>query len=271
MTTNPSVPCKLCGKLLWIGSTSLPEPTCRACRKHLRQRLCEKCGKQFEQKVAKNAGRFCSKLCTVAYQKANAKYTPEQAIEARKASSRARKLNKLKTWDGVPDRVVFDRAYGFCQLGPWCQFPGLPIVLENGWKDPMAPEIDHIIPLSLGGIDVSENKRAAHRLCNTLRGNQMSAAETEFMNSHPELVLKKEELSELPVREKKPKPPKTPKIPRICSCEGCGAEVKLRTCPDCALAVNRHRNQQIYYTRRGLVPPEPWWAASGITEHQAHS
>ncbi len=38
--------------------------------------------------------------------------------------------------------------------------------------DPMAPEVDEVVPVSLGGDPLSRaNTRLAHRLCNQRRGN----------------------------------------------------------------------------------------------------
>jgi hypothetical protein len=94
-----------------------------------------------------------------------------------------------------------------------------------------------------------------------------------FMQAHPELMLTKEQILALPRKKRVPKAPRPPKLPRptrICACEGCETVVITQVCPDCRVAVNRHRAQQHYYLKRGLVPPDPWWAASGLTEHQAH-
>lgn len=43
-------------------------------------------------------------------------------------------------------------------------------------KDPLAPTLDHIVPLSRGGaLNATENVRLAHRSCNMKRGNRMDA------------------------------------------------------------------------------------------------
>jgi len=228
-------------------------------------RPCAQCGNLF--KPQKRKGKFCSRKC---FNESRPQRVDPR--EARKASSRARKLAKQKTWDGIPDREIFERAAWACQLGPWCKTPDRPISADAPWNTPLAPEIDHIIPLSYGGLDAEGNKRAAHRACNQSRNNRMTDGEKLFMREHPELLLAKARLALLPPRKKRePKPPKPPKPVRVCCCEGCDAVCQRRVCPDCAVTVNRHRAQQYYYLKRGLTPPDPWWAASGLTEHQAHS
>jgi HNH endonuclease len=265
-------PCSICGKPAnWNPKGGSREsPTCGRCRRHLRQYLCLQCGKQFDggDRHSGREPKFCSKQCYLdslpAYDKA----------AARKASSRARKLNKIKTWDGVPDREIYERAGGMCQLGSWCKAAGMPIDPEAPKTNELAPNVDHIIPLSLGGIDVSANKRAAHQICNVQRGNRMTSEEIAFMNAHPELLLAPEQISVLPSKKRPVKAPKPPRPVKICACEGCDAVLThggAKFCSDCATHANRHRMQQHYYTRRGLTPPEPWWAASGVTEHAAHS
>ena len=46
--------------------------------------------------------------------------------------------------------------------------------------DPGAPELDHIVPLSMGGdMFARENNRLAHRICNQRKGNRTTTTPTE--------------------------------------------------------------------------------------------
>lgn len=47
---------------------------------------------------------------------------------------------------------------------------------------------DHIIPKSLGGVDLIMNLRPACEVCNGQRASRMNAADTKFMLAHPELI-----------------------------------------------------------------------------------
>jgi hypothetical protein len=50
---------------------------------------------------------------------------------------------------------------------------------------------DHIIPRSMGGLDLIENLRPACEICNNNRGSEMSETELAFLTAHPELVGQK--------------------------------------------------------------------------------
>lgn len=53
-----------------------------------------------------------------------------------------------------------------------CWLCGAAIDLDLPASDPMSFTVDHVQPLSLGGAEVDvRNLRAAHRDCNTKRGN----------------------------------------------------------------------------------------------------
>lgn len=54
-------PCAGCGKPVYRGPRSLPQPTCRDCRRRNRQRICEACGKQYDQ--GSNKRKYCSMRC----------------------------------------------------------------------------------------------------------------------------------------------------------------------------------------------------------------
>jgi len=52
---------------------------------------------------------------------------------------------------------------------PICQTVLNRKIIDN--KDPMYITFDHIVPLSLGGLDLIQNIRLAHQKCNRQRGN----------------------------------------------------------------------------------------------------
>ena len=49
---------------------------------------------------------------------------------------------------------------------PACALCGRPIDYSLKWPDPRCYVVDHIIALEQGGLDVLENKQAAHHTCN---------------------------------------------------------------------------------------------------------
>jgi 5-methylcytosine-specific restriction endonuclease McrA len=56
---------------------------------------------------------------------------------------------------------------------PPCGICGGDIDYSLPHLDPMAYVVDHIVPLNKGGLDVLENKQAAHRSCNRLKSDKL--------------------------------------------------------------------------------------------------
>lgn len=51
-----------------------------------------------------------------------------------------------------------------------CHLCGKLVDASRSGMDPTGPTIDHLIPVSQGGVDTPENVRLAHRVCNSRRG-----------------------------------------------------------------------------------------------------
>lgn len=183
----------------------------------LRKKQCAKCGEFFLMRYDR---KYCSKKCHNDSMRGNV-----SKRERNRANTRARKLNKLKTWDEVPDAAIFARDSGVCQLGPQCKFPGVPIDPEAHHPLPLSPSIDHIIPLSHYGIDVEANKRATHLACNCSRNNRLTDEDRAFMEAHPELILAPEQLAALPSRKKREPKPKRVVLVYDLPCSWCGVRV----------------------------------------------
>lgn len=81
------------------------------------------------------------------------KRNPEKVAEY-EARRRARKLQN--SWEPIDPQRVFDRDGGICHL---CR-----TAVE------VAPSLDHLVPLSLGGSHTYDNVALAHTLCNVRRG-----------------------------------------------------------------------------------------------------
>jgi 5-methylcytosine-specific restriction endonuclease McrA len=71
-------------------------------------------------------------------------------------------------YDGVADLQIFARDKWVCMM-PVCLCPDGTLIDRAllGTGDPWAPSVDHIVPLSEGGLDNAANKRAAHIQCNS--------------------------------------------------------------------------------------------------------
>jgi len=58
---------------------------------------------------------------------------------------------------------------------PACHICGRPIDYALPHLDPMSFVVDHVVPLAKGGLDVMENKKAAHRGCNSTKRARLVA------------------------------------------------------------------------------------------------
>lgn len=47
--------------------------------------------------------------------------------------------------------------------------------MDRKCPDPLAPTIDHVIPISLGGDDIRANVQLAHFRCNNVKGARGTA------------------------------------------------------------------------------------------------
>jgi 5-methylcytosine-specific restriction endonuclease McrA len=57
---------------------------------------------------------------------------------------------------------------------PPCGICEEPIDYSLHYLDPMAYVVDHIMPLSRGGLDELANKQAAHRSCNRAKSDKLA-------------------------------------------------------------------------------------------------
>ena len=89
----------------------------------------------------------------------------------------------IKCWacDAVADRFVVKHHRNDCNKPPVVELYG-----KSEGKLVMMTQ-DHIIPKSLGGINVIANLRPACEPCNNSRKSKMDDNDTNFMNSNPHL------------------------------------------------------------------------------------
>ena len=64
--------------------------------------------------------------------------------------------------DAIDHKVVFERDKGICGI---CK----ALVGTERW------EIDHVVPLSKGGLHAYDNVQLAHRRCNRSKGAKVAA------------------------------------------------------------------------------------------------
>lgn len=68
-------------------------------------------------------------------------------------------------------RLLRERMFKKQKRCHWC---GEPMNLVSPPTNPLDATIEHIVPLSKGGLDNSNNRTLAHKKCNQARGNEMT-------------------------------------------------------------------------------------------------
>jgi 5-methylcytosine-specific restriction endonuclease McrA len=69
--------------------------------------------------------------------------------------------------------------YKIFEQDEWtCQLCGLPVDREAEVPSPLAPTIDHIIPLAKGGTHEPSNAQCAHFICNSTKCDRVNYIST---------------------------------------------------------------------------------------------
>jgi len=149
---------------------------------------CEHCGNVASREKCHAGNRFCSTKCRDDYHWSLRKAEPQgdrqcracgKAFEAKgKAHHYCSDDCRLRVWYPQKRARRKARMVGFVdpirvmERDNWtCQLCGHPAPKRlRGKMDPMAPELDHILPLAAGGQHTYENTQCAHRSCNMSKG-----------------------------------------------------------------------------------------------------
>ena len=122
-------------------------------------RKCRGCGADFDQTGLKYV-YFCSDACRF-------RHRAELKRPHRRAAKRRRKARKRALYvEPYRDGDIFERD------GWRCMICGLKTARRKAVPHSKAPTIDHIVPLSEGGVDAPVNVQCAHFRCNSLKSAQ---------------------------------------------------------------------------------------------------
>lgn len=183
----PWTPCRGCAEP-WRPSVSSTTDLCTACRLCLQcgtsegrftkwcstrckeisrwkfaaeQRSCRWCEAGFVARVP--AATYCSVTCRRRAGKAIEHPSPWS--DRRRANYHARRAAKKSTAVQVIRPVdVFERDGWVCGICDVVVDPDLV------YPDPLSASLDHVVPLSRGGVHQHENVQCAHLVCNTRKG-----------------------------------------------------------------------------------------------------
>ncbi|MFE5790615.1 HNH endonuclease [Rhodococcus erythropolis] len=148
--------CELCRQPFIARHCDVDQcPTCSASVKAWRVFIteCATCSTLFTCRYTR---RTCSPQCATAH----------KAAVRREAEHRRRARKRNAYVANVTRRTVYERDRWKCHL---C---GKAINRKATAPHPKSPTIDHVIPLASGGTHEPLNCRAAHFLCNSLKGNR---------------------------------------------------------------------------------------------------
>lgn len=90
-----------------------------------------------------------------------------EAYNRRNAARRAAQREAAVVGEVFTREEIFDRDGWICQL---CL---APIDWNRSGRDPLAPALDHRIPLKHGGMHTRENAQAAHFACNSRKAARL--------------------------------------------------------------------------------------------------
>jgi hypothetical protein len=204
MAKKPDTPCAGgCGKLLWSGRTSLPagQRRCRDCRRSAQSTATtQKCGRckqmlpleSFTRSSLGQPGAWC-RLCRIQYTRArycataglNPRMRPcsdcdgattrrataygrlcAECAEVRRRTRNSRKHSKRRTAQRFTDiTAAFERQLRKqAQCCPLCATR-----LTDAPRQPNSKNLDHIVPICVGGTHTMGNVRIICRTCNLTR------------------------------------------------------------------------------------------------------
>jgi len=136
--------------------------------------FCAGCGDEFPK--YRSTQRWCSLAC------AN-KHMVRPAPQG--LSAEARERQRLY-WQGknrrrrAAKRGGASEPYTLAEVAARddfrCRLCGDPVPMTVRVPDPLAPTIDHIMPVSKGGDDTRANVQLAHFRCNSVKGNRVEVA-----------------------------------------------------------------------------------------------
>lgn len=221
-----------CGALLWLGTTSSPDATCRPCRAIALRRICarESCTQPFTPHYG--GQRYCSRTCAGAERRRQDK--PRRRQPRPPGDTTANGLG----WAHQQERKA---ALAALRDGvDCCHFCGHPMSRTQNL------DLDHLMPRALGGIDGETT--LTHSSCNRRHGSWLAIRPHDPIPLHG--VAQAPLFSKREVRQRLPKPPKPADLyPRDAACEGCGTLYEQRGkrhrfCDECAVERNRDRARE---------------------------
>lgn len=128
---------------------------------------CVDCKQPFEAR--RPTGKYCSKRCYVRFRSHSVGFAPHPGGKRDERQTYEHNMRRRLAREH-PDAVPFDPADIFTRDGWLCWLCGGSVRRRMLKRDPLGPSIDHVVPISRGGVDAPSNVRLAHLICNIRRG-----------------------------------------------------------------------------------------------------
>ena len=151
----------VCSDSCRIEHVRMRERARAASNKVLRPRDCKDCGRSFTPEYGDKRSVYCSHRCRV-------------RVARRISRSTRRARVRRTTVRRIDPFAIFERDGWICRA---CSTP-TPRELR-GTRERNAPELDHWIPLSLGGTHTEENVQLLCRQCNQEKGSSNPATHND--------------------------------------------------------------------------------------------
>jgi len=178
---NPKQVCAICGKEFeGQGNTKYCSDECIKEKNRLRS---------YQQSVVEKECGWCGKQFVPGYKSGNYSYCCDEHKRLAKARQR-REMKKnnpnAKLHKGGVSRAkrlrIWHRDNDTCQLCGKKMMMDKVNTIASGKPHPLAPTVDHIIPVSIARqygwdnimINAESNLQAAHFICNVIKGNRVA-------------------------------------------------------------------------------------------------
>lgn len=129
--------------------------------------VCKECGTVFTTKFTDTHSVFCCKSCAEKHDRRIEHQSERHRKYMRRFKSQREKQIRDNFVENVSYNSIYKRDRGICQI---C---GLPVVYDKHADNNWSGTIDHIVPVSLNGEHSMKNCQLAHRLCNSLKSNNI--------------------------------------------------------------------------------------------------
>lgn len=156
-------------------------PECSACKKREKERqrkqskykVCAVCGKEFES--TRSTAIYCSERCSKAMYKERNIDRVREKQRTRKRLREARAMKNGKVDYTITLSKLIERDKHICKLcGREVNENDYIYIVDTFIAGNDYPSIDHIKPLSKGGVHQWDNVQLAHRLCNSIKNDNVS-------------------------------------------------------------------------------------------------